>query len=147
VIEEVFAAGPSVSLAVVAKRVGQTEKACERVLRSEWGQQQLALYDNAVRRRLVQQRVKPLEELAEWGHQAARGLVAAMWMAVEKENVREIRESSAAILNYLGHSPVKRSEKTVTHGIARINDPAVLQRIIDGEEIDPVLLEGPETQH
>jgi hypothetical protein len=144
-VAEVFAAGPSVSLAAVARKVGQTEKACEKVLRSEWGQGQLALYAGAMRKKLVEQKVRPLEELTAWGHEAARGLVAALWLATERENVREMRESATAILAHLGMGPVKRSEKTVTHGIARITDPQVLQRIIDEEDFDPALLDDPTT--
>jgi hypothetical protein len=146
-IAEVFRAGPSVALPVIAKRLGQSEKACERVLRSAWGQEQLGLYDAAVRSKLVAERVAPLEELAKAGHAAAKGLVDALSLATERENVREMRECSVAILAHLGMGPVKRTEKTVTHGIARINDPVMLQRIIDGEEIDPALLEGPDTKH
>lgn len=145
-IAEVFAAGPSVALPVVAKRLGQTEKACERVLRSAWGQEQLALYDTALRKKLVAERVRPLEELAAAGHMAARGLVAALWLATERENIREMREASVAILAHLGMGPVKRTEKKITHGIERITDPGLLDRIIAGEEVDPGLLEGP-TEH
>lgn len=147
VMAEVFAAGPAVSLAVVARKVGQTERACERVIRSAWGQEQLALYDAALRKKLVAERVRPLEELAKQGHAAVMALGDALQMARDKENVREMRECAVAILAHLGMGPVKRTEQKITHGIERITDPVVLDRIIAGEEIDPALLEGPATEH
>ena len=147
VMAEVFAAGPAVSLAVVARKVGQTERACERVIRSAWGQEQLALYDAALRKKLVAERVRPLEELAKQGHAAVMALGDALQMARDKDIVREMRECAVAILAHLGMGPVKRTEQKITHGIERITDPVVLDRIIAGEEIDPALLEGPATEH
>ena len=128
----------------VAHAIGQTPDACERALKTPWCQGEIQRYQQAVRKHLVQQRVAPMAELAQWGHEAARGLVAALWLATERENIREMRESSSAILNYLGHTPVKRTDKTVTHRIDSIQDPAILARIIESGELpDQLALEGP----
>jgi hypothetical protein len=119
----------------VARVVRKTPEECEKALKSAAGQRELALYQSAMRKRLVAERVAPMAELQQWGHEAARGLVAAMWLAAERENIRELRESSAAILNYLGHTPVKRTDKTVTHQIDAIQDPVLLARIIESGEL------------
>jgi hypothetical protein len=43
-------------------------------------------------------------------------------------------------LNYLGHTPVKRTDKVVTHRVDMIEDPVVLARIIEsGEMPDEVM--------
>ena len=143
-VAEVFARGARVSIEEVAKVLGKTVEACEKALKSSYCQTQAAQYTAAVRKHLVAQRMAPMEELQQWGHEAARGLVAAMWLAAEKENIRELRESSSAVLNYLGHTPVKRTDKTVTHRVDTIHDPATLARIIEtGELPDDLMLEGP----
>ena len=143
-VAEVFARGARVSMDDVAKVMGRTVEACEAALKTEYCRTQAAQYSAAVRKHLVTQRMDPMEELQQWGHEAARGLVAAMWMAVERANIRELRESSSAVLNYLGHTPVKRTDKTVTHRVDTIHDPATLARIIEtGELPDDLMLEGP----
>jgi hypothetical protein len=144
-VSEVFAAGASVDLVVVAKTVGRTVGACEAVLRSAWGRAELERYYAATRQALVTRRVQPLEKLASAGEAAVDGLVSALWMAVARENVREVRECSVAILAHLGMGPVKRTEKTVTHAIDQISDPVLLARIISTGELPPEL-DGP-SQH
>ena len=144
-VAEVFARGARVSMDDVAKTMGKTVEACEAALKTEYCRAQAAQYSTAVRKHLVSQRMAPMQELQQWGHEAARGLVAAMWMAAERENIRELRESSSAVLNYLGHSPVKRTDKTVTHKVDAINDPAILAEIIRSGELpdDMLSIEGP----
>ena len=66
-VSEVFAAGASVDLVVVAKTVGRTVGACEAVLRSAWGRAELERYYAATRQALVTRRVQPLEEVGERG--------------------------------------------------------------------------------
>ena len=134
-VAEWFARGPGAQMVDVARVLKRTPEECERALKTPACQAQVAVYQQAVRQRLVAQRVAPMQELQQWGHEAARGLVAAMWLAAERENVRELRECSSAILNYLGHTPVKRTDKTVTHKIDAIQDPVLLARII--ESADP----------
>jgi len=143
-VSEWFARGSTARLEDVADAVGQSLQTCERALKTPWCQAEIARYQAAVRKHLAQRRVAPLEELQQWGHEAARGLVAALWLATERENIREMRESSSAILNYLGHTPVKRTDKTVTHRVDAIHDPAVLARVIEtGELPDELMLPPP----
>jgi hypothetical protein len=134
-VERVFQGGPT-ALPKIALEVGQSEKACNRVLASDWGQRELARYHEARRQVLAQRGVRPLEELGLWAHEAARGLVAAMWIAAEKENARELRESAVAVLAHLGYAPVKKVEKKIEHVIDTCTDPVLLARIISGE-VDP----------
>jgi hypothetical protein len=146
-VADVFAAGAAVDLAVVAGTLGRTVRACEEVLRSAFGQQQLQTYYAATRQHLVEQRVAPLEKLAHAGEAAVDGLVAALWMATERENIREMRESAVAILAHLGMGPVKRTEQQVTHQIDTITDPVLLARIISTGEMPPELTApGPSRQ-
>jgi hypothetical protein len=118
----------------------------EAVLRSSFGREQLETYYAATRQHLVARRVAPLEELAEAGHAAAQGLVAALWMATERENIREMRECSTAILAHLGMGPVKRSHATHEHSlgaVGRVSDPVILAEIVRTGEIPAALLEPP----
>src|SRR4029077_10628768 len=127
---DVFAAGAACDLGVVAGKLGRTVAACETVLRSDVAQAQLPTYYAATRQHLVEKRVAPLEKLAAAGEAAVDALVAALWLATERENLREMRESAVAILAHLGMGPVKRTEQQVTHQIDTITDPVVLARII-----------------
>jgi hypothetical protein len=145
-VADVFAAGTALELDVVAQKLGRTVGACEAVLRSAFGQAQLATYYAATRQHLVAKRVAPLEKLAAAGEAAVDGLVAALWMATERENIREMRESAVAILAHLGMGPVKRTEQQVTHQIDTITDPVVLARIISTGELPPEL-EAPPSRH
>jgi hypothetical protein len=140
---DVFAAGAAVDLAVVASKCGRTVDACEAVLRSEFGRRQLEAYYAATRQHLVAKRVAPLEKLAAAGEAAVDALVAALWMATERENLREMREAAVAILAHLGMGPVKRSEQQVTHQIDTITDPVILARIISTGELPPELAAPP----
>jgi hypothetical protein len=136
---DVFAAGASVDLGVVAGKCGRTVDACESVLRSEFGRRQLEAYYAATRQHLVAKRVAPLEKLAAAGEAAVDGLVSALWMAAERENIRELRECSVAILAHLGFAPAKRTEQKITHQIDTITDPVVLARIIATGDLPPEL--------
>lgn len=146
---EVFAAGAALDLVVLAGKLGRTVAACETVVRSEFGQAQLTSYYAATRQHLVARRVAPLEELAAAGEVAVRGLVGALWMATERENVREMRECSVAILAHLGMGPVKRTHTTHDHqlqGVGKLSDPIVLERIRVTGELPPELV-APPTAH
>lgn len=149
-IARVFQAGPAVPLEKVALGLGQSERACRRVLDSPWGQAELARYHAARRQVLATKGVKPLEELGTWAHEAARGLVAAMWLAAEAGNARELRDSSAAILNFLGYAPAKRVEKKVLHQVETIQDVTVLnelsERLRNGEDVELEALPAPAQQ-
>jgi hypothetical protein len=147
VVERVFQGGPTYPLAKIAAEVKQSEKACDKYLRSQAGQDLLATYHAARRNVLAQRGVRPLEELGTWAHEAARGLVASMWLAAEAGSARELRESSVAILAHLGHAPVKKVEKNIRHQIDTITDPLLLSKIINGEEVDFEALPSPKEPH
>ena len=148
-IARVFQAGPSVPLEKLAAGLGQTAKACQKVLASDWGQAELGRYHAARRQVLAQRGVRPLEELGTWAHEAARGLVAAMWIAAENGNARELREASAAILAHVGYAPARKVEKKVLHQLETIQDKAYLddlsERLRRGEDVDIDVVPVPST--
>lgn len=147
VVERVFQGGPTYPLAKIAAEVGQSEKACDKYLRSPAGQELLGTYHAARRNVLTQRGVRPLEELGTFAHDAVKALVRAMQMAEEQESPREMREAAVAILAHCGFGPVKKVEKNIRHQIDTITDPLLLSKIINGEEVDFEALPSPAEKH
>lgn len=143
-VAEIFARGPRASLGEIARTLGRTERECERALKSPDCQRELATYQGALRRRLVESKVSALEKISGSLEEAAETLVHAMRVAKENDQVREMRECATALLAHGGLGPVKRVDKTTTHKVDQITDPVLLARIIrEGEIPDELLIEGP----
>ncbi len=143
-VAELFARGGHGKLPEIARVLGKSEKECERALKSAYCQEELARYQGALRRRLVESKVSALEKISGSLEEAAETLVHAMRVAKENDQVREMRECATALLAHGGLGPVKRVDKTTTHKIDQITDPVVLAKIIEQGEIpDELRIEGP----
>jgi hypothetical protein len=139
---EWFAAGSSARMETIAAKLGKTVSACQLALKSDECQAELARYQGAVRQHLVARRVAPLEKLAAQGEAAADMLVAAMELARDRENIREMIHAAVEILAHLGMGPLKRTAKSVTHTIDGIQDPAMLAHIIETGELPGEMILG-----
>lgn len=132
-IATLFAGGPSFPVEQAAEKVGKSLRSVKKYLASPEGQAALAEYERARRAVVVERKVRPLDKLAGYAEEAVDGLMEALRLARENENIRELRETATAILAHVGMGPVKRTEKKVTHLTDQITDPLLLARIINGD--------------
>jgi hypothetical protein len=119
----------------IARACGKPQKLVRTFLKSPWAQEQFRQFHGRVVEHMARKRADPLLRLMDQGERAAEVLIQAMELAVQAENVEQMRQTAVALLAHIGRGPVKRTESRHEHLVQQIDDPVVLRQIIETGEV------------